>query len=104
VHVHGRNGLRTRLTPDKTTPEPIVWAVGGSLILADIHFNGAGVKHNIPLAMRFACESEEGMAKLGTFHSICLRLRYTQSQRHPVILKRRGVMWVTDRLSLFAIL
>ena len=44
--------------------EPIAWVVGGSLILADIYFNGTGVKRNIPLAMRFACESEEGMAKL----------------------------------------
>jgi len=44
--------------------EPDAWIVGGSLILADIYFNGAGVKRNIPLAMRFACESEEGMAKL----------------------------------------
>lgn len=44
--------------------EPTAWVVGGSLILADIYFNGAGVKRNIPLAIRFACESEEGMAKL----------------------------------------
>ena len=44
--------------------EPDAWVVGGSLILADIYFNGAGVKRNIPLAMRFACESEEGMAAL----------------------------------------
>jgi hypothetical protein len=44
--------------------EPTAWFVGGSLILADIYANGAGVKRNIPLAMRFACESEEGMAKL----------------------------------------
>jgi uncharacterized protein YecT (DUF1311 family) len=44
--------------------KPIAWVVGGSLILADIYFNGAGVKRNIPLAMRFACESEEGMARL----------------------------------------
>jgi uncharacterized protein YecT (DUF1311 family) len=44
--------------------EPTAWTVGGSLILADIYFNGAGVKRDIPLAMRFACESEEGMAKL----------------------------------------
>ncbi|MGB9457396.1 MAG: lysozyme inhibitor LprI family protein [Bryobacteraceae bacterium] len=44
--------------------EPTAWIVGGSLILADIYFNGAGVKRDIPLAMRFACESEEGMAKL----------------------------------------
>jgi uncharacterized protein YecT (DUF1311 family) len=44
--------------------EPIAWVIGGSLILADIYFNGAGVKRNIPLAMRFACESEEGMARL----------------------------------------
>ncbi len=44
--------------------EPIAWVVGGSLILADIYFNGAGVKRDIPLAMRFACESEEDMAKL----------------------------------------
>ena len=44
--------------------EPSAWVVGGSLILADIYFNGAGVKRNIPLAMRFACESEAGMASL----------------------------------------
>lgn len=44
--------------------EPTSWVVGGSLILADIYFNGAGVKRNIPLAIRLACESEEGMAKL----------------------------------------
>ena len=44
--------------------EPSAWVVGGSLILADIYFNGAGVKRNVPLAMRFACESEEGMAML----------------------------------------
>lgn len=44
--------------------EPLAWVVGGSLILADIYFNGAEVKRNIPLAMRFACESEEGMASL----------------------------------------
>ena len=43
---------------------PNAWIVGGSLVLADIYFNGAGVKRNIPLAMRFACESEEGMATL----------------------------------------
>jgi uncharacterized protein YecT (DUF1311 family) len=44
--------------------EPTAWIVGGSLILADIYFNGAGVKRNIPPAMHFACESEEGMATL----------------------------------------
>ena len=44
--------------------QPTAWTVGGSLILADIYFNGAGVKRDISLAMRFACESEEGMAKL----------------------------------------
>jgi hypothetical protein len=44
--------------------EPAAWIVGGSLILADIYFNGAGVKRDIPLAMRFACESEERMATL----------------------------------------
>ena len=44
--------------------EPTAWIVGGSLILADIYFNGAGVERDIPLAVRFACESEEGMAKL----------------------------------------
>jgi hypothetical protein len=43
--------------------EPDAWVVGGSLILADIYFNGVGVKRNIPLAMRFACESEEEMAE-----------------------------------------
>jgi hypothetical protein len=44
--------------------ELTAWIVGGSLILADIYFNGAGVKRDVPLAMRFACESEEGMATL----------------------------------------
>lgn len=44
--------------------EPTAWVVGGSLILADIYFNGAGVKRNVPLAMRFACEFEEGTAML----------------------------------------
>jgi hypothetical protein len=42
--------------------EPLAWVVGGSLILADIYFNGTGVKRNIPLAMRFACEAEKSMA------------------------------------------
>lgn len=44
--------------------EPRAWVIGGSLILADIYFNGAGVKRNLPLAIRFACESDEAMAKL----------------------------------------
>jgi len=44
--------------------EPTAWVVGGSLILADIYFNGSGVKRNVPLAIRFACEFEEGTAKL----------------------------------------
>ena len=44
--------------------EPTAWVVGGSLILADIYFNGTGVNRNVPLAMRFACESEQGMAML----------------------------------------
>lgn len=44
--------------------EPTAWVVGGSLILADIYFNGAGVKRNIPLAMRFACEWDEQSAML----------------------------------------
>jgi hypothetical protein len=44
--------------------EPRAWVVGGSLILADIYFNGTGVKRNLPLAMRLACESEVGMAML----------------------------------------
>jgi uncharacterized protein YecT (DUF1311 family) len=43
---------------------PISWVIGGSLILADIYFNGAGVKRDVPLALRFACEAEEGMAQL----------------------------------------
>jgi uncharacterized protein YecT (DUF1311 family) len=44
--------------------EPSAWVVGGSLILADMYFNGAGVKRDTRLAMHFACESEEGMATL----------------------------------------
>jgi hypothetical protein len=46
--------------------EPIAWVVGGSLILADIYVNGAGVERNIPLAMRLACESEKGMAAMAS--------------------------------------
>jgi len=46
--------------------EPAAWVVGGSLILADIYYNGAGVKKDVPLAMHFACESEEGMAELAS--------------------------------------
>lgn len=54
--------------------EPLAWVVGGSLILADIYANGAGVKRNIPLAMRFTCEFDDqgakravqGLAKLNT--------------------------------------
>jgi hypothetical protein len=38
--------------------------IGGSLILADLYINGFGVERNVPLAIRFACESEEGMAML----------------------------------------
>jgi uncharacterized protein YecT (DUF1311 family) len=48
--------------------EGLAWIVGGSLILADIYFNGAGVKRDVPLAMRFACESEEAMATLALPH------------------------------------
>ncbi|HEY9136950.1 MAG TPA: hypothetical protein VIM67_01675, partial [Terriglobus sp.] len=44
--------------------EPTAWFVGGSLILADIYANGAGVPRNLPLAMRFACESEAQTAEL----------------------------------------
>ncbi len=62
--MHGGNDLPKRVTWDKIEQEATAWVVGGSLILADIYFNGAGVKRNIPLAMRFACESEEGMAML----------------------------------------
>ncbi|MGO4518492.1 lysozyme inhibitor LprI family protein [Terriglobus sp. 2YAB30_2] len=42
--------------------QPTSWVVGGSLILADLYVNGAGVQRNVPLAMRFACETEEWMA------------------------------------------
>lgn len=44
--------------------EPIAWVVGGSLILADIYFNGAGVKRDVPLAMHLICESDKRMADL----------------------------------------
>ena len=44
--------------------EPTAWVVGGSLILADIYFNGAGVDRNVSLAMRFACEAEPELAQL----------------------------------------
>lgn len=48
----------------QNSKEPTAWIVGGSLILADIYFNGAGVKRDTRLAMRFACESDEEMVKL----------------------------------------
>lgn len=44
--------------------EALAWVVGGSLILADIYANGAGVARDLPLAMRFACESEAQTAQL----------------------------------------
>lgn len=43
--------------------EPLAFVVGGSLILADMYFNGAGVTRNVPLAMRLACESDDTMAR-----------------------------------------
>jgi len=59
-----RERLAQKAQLGQNQKEPDAWVVGGSLILADIYFNGAGVKRNIPLAMRFACEAEEGMAML----------------------------------------
>ena len=56
--------LATKADLSQNQQEPTAWVVGGSLILADIYFNGAGVKRNVPLAVRFACESEERMAIL----------------------------------------
>jgi hypothetical protein len=53
--------LAQRADLGQNPKELTAWVVGGSLILADIYFNGAGVKPNLPLAMRLACESEEGM-------------------------------------------
>ena len=54
--------------------EPTAWVVGGSLILADIYFNGAGVKRNIPLAIRFACEAEAATAELALSEMAKLRI------------------------------
>lgn len=51
---------KLRQNPD----EPTAWVVGGSLILADLYFNGAGVERNVPLSLRFACELDEGTASL----------------------------------------
>lgn len=59
-----RERLAQKADLGQNPKETIAWVVGGSLILADIYVNGAGVKRNIPLAMRFACESEKGMAML----------------------------------------
>lgn len=42
----------------------LAWVVGGSLVLANIYFNGTGVRRDIPLAMRFACEVEESMVEI----------------------------------------
>jgi uncharacterized protein YecT (DUF1311 family) len=59
-----RERLAQKADLEQNQKEPAAWVVGGSLILADIYFNGVGVKRNIPLALRFACESEEAMAWL----------------------------------------
>ncbi len=59
-----RERLAQKAELGQNPAEPTALIVGGSLILADMYFNGAGVKKNIPLAMRLACESEEGMAML----------------------------------------
>lgn len=59
-----RERLAQKASLGQNPKEPDSWIVGGSLILADIYFNGAGVERNVPLAMRFACEAEEGMAML----------------------------------------
>ena len=59
-----RERLAQKADLGQNQEEPTAWVVGGSLILADIYFNGAGVKRDIPLAVRFACESEERMATL----------------------------------------
>jgi hypothetical protein len=56
--------LAQRADVGQNEKEPIAWVVGGSLILADIYFNGAGVRRNIPLAMHLACESEEDIVRL----------------------------------------
>jgi hypothetical protein len=59
-----RERLAQKAHLGQSQEEFTAWIVGGPLILADIYFNGAGVKRDIPLAMRFACESEERMATL----------------------------------------
>jgi hypothetical protein len=59
-----RERLAQEANLGQSLKESTAWVVGGSLILADIYFNGAGVKRNVPLAMRFACEFEEGTAML----------------------------------------
>lgn len=48
--------------------EPSAWVVGGSLILADMYYNGAGVQRNVPLAFRFACEWENAAVGLALEH------------------------------------
>lgn len=59
-----RERLAQKASLSQNPQEPTAWVVGGSLILADIYFNGAGVERNIPLALRFACEAEPEMAEL----------------------------------------
>ena len=56
--------LAQRADLGQNLKEPTAWVVGGSVILADIYANGAGVTRNVPLAMRFACESEAQTAEL----------------------------------------
>lgn len=44
--------------------EPIASAVGGSTILADLYYNGAGVKKNVPLAFHLMCDLDENWGQL----------------------------------------
>ena len=63
--------------------EPTAWVVGGSLILADIYFNGAGVKRDIPLAMRFACEFEDSAAMLAMRYNFEAQLEIKSHAAKP---------------------
>ncbi len=59
-----RERLAQKAGLQQSQADSTAWIVGGSLILADIYINGKGVKRNVPLAVRFACEAEDRMAML----------------------------------------
>lgn len=74
-----RERLAQKANLGQNEKEPVAGVVGGSLILADIYINGSGVRRNIPLAMRFACEVAPEMVKLALPDA----RKFARSRTHP---------------------